>query len=175
MHRHRLCSRLAVVRNPDRCMLIVPTTDMKAVKAFISNHEIWDRMSEDGVDLDSFEPFGDESNMWLFVFDEKIKGIIYVHIDTDCSIGFHPYMLKEFRRDGRDMIKEFFRWFVDNADKRFIKINVTIPDCFKSAVNFAKKTGFTHEGVCRSSYRKNGIVYDRNFLGITRSEIEALL
>ncbi len=150
---------------------LVPCDDMAIVKEIVTLPDIWERIS-DGVDSDNYYPSTDSTNQWLVVVENDTAiGIIYLHCDTSCSLGFHPYMMKAHRKHGRDMMKAFFKWFLDNIPDQYVKINVVIPDCFKSTINFAKRNGFVEEGICRESYTKDGGVFNRVMLGITRKEV----
>lgn len=148
------------------------TNDMDLVRQVVVSPDIWDRLS-DVDETEGFYPTTDIYNKWLLVMsDMDIIGVIYLHTDTNCSVGFHPYLFEKKRKYGREMIKVFFAWFLESIPEQYVKINVIIPECFKSTMNFAEKVGFTLEGCCKKSHFRDGVVYDRNFYGITREEIE---
>lgn len=154
---------------------LIPTDNMEDVRNILSHDDIWSRYS-DGVDFDDFTPTNTSREQWLIVMDNGfILGIIYVHCDTSCSLGFHPYLIKKYRSHGREMVKSFFKWFLDAVPESYLKINVVIPECFKSTVNFSRKVGFTQEGVSRDSYKFNNKVYNRIISGITREEVYDVL
>jgi RimJ/RimL family protein N-acetyltransferase len=153
---------------------IIQTMDMDLVREIVVSPDIWECIADD-VEKETYYPAYGNNDAWLLVKDgDEIIGIIYLHVDTSCSIGFHPYLYKNKRRLGRDMIKSFYTWYLENALVDFIKINTVIPECFKSAINFAKRVGFSHEGISRASFKKDNKIYDRHFFGITKKEIEAL-
>lgn len=148
--------------------------DMPAVKAFISQEEIWERF-EDGIDKEDFQPLNDSVAQWLLCFDDnKIVGMILVHFDTNSSLMMHPYLLAKYRHKGRDMMSAFYKWFLTLADQVH-KLNVSIPITQRKVINFAKKVGFKQEGINRESYMKDGQYYDQIILGLTRPEIEGLI
>ena len=153
---------------------VIPTYDMEAVRGIVVEPFIWDRIS-DGVGSEDYYPTFSPNNQWLLIErnGENI-GVIYVHCDTSCSIGFHPYLKKEHIKECRSMMQSFFNWF-NSLPSSIIKVNAVIPCCFKSALNFAKKSGFQQEGISRSSFNHKGKTVDRVMLGITREEIEELL
>lgn len=149
-----------------------PTDDMGIIRDLVTRPDIWERIS-DTEDSEGFIPTTDYLNKWILVLnDTSIIGVIYINVETNCAIQFHPYLMKEHRKHGAEMVKAFFEWFICNTPENYIKINVIIPECFKSVLNFAEKVGFKEEGVCRKSYIKKGHAYDRHFYGITREEIE---
>jgi len=157
-------------------LILEPTTDQALIKEVISDPGIWDRMAEDGVDKEGFWPSVDDNTSWLLCIDDgDICGIILAHIETGCSISIHPYLKREHRRKGRDMMTALFKRFIEHTPAVFVKLNAVVPDCYKSTQNFAKRVGFKEEGISRCSYRKDGEVFDRRFYGITRKEIEARL
>lgn len=148
---------------------------MNLVKTIISTPEIWEQSAEDGVIKENFYPGYDALSVWLLCkLDNKIIGIIYVHNDTSCSINMHPYLIKKYKKYGREMMNKFFKWFLFQPAE-LIKLNISIPDHRQVVYNFAKKVGFKDEGINRSSFLKNGIVHDQYQMGLTRKEIEVLL
>ncbi len=153
---------------------LIQTDNMELVREVITDPDIWARIS-DGVEAETFYPTTNCMNKWLMVVDgeegqEKIIGIIYVHCDTSCSVGFHPYLRKKQGKKGRAMVKAFFKWFIESIPAEYVKINVVIPECFKTTINLALKTGFKQEGISRQSYLHQGECLDRVMMGITRKE-----
>lgn len=147
------------------------TNDMGLIRKIVISPDIWERIA-DGVDSDYYFPTTDSGNQWILVLNNnKTIGVIYIHCDTSCSIGFHPYLLKDHRIYGIEMMKAFFEWFIEYLPEEYVKINVIIPECFASVVSFARKVGFKKEGICRNSYTKSGNIYNRVMLGITRDEV----
>lgn len=151
------------------------TYNPNEIKCILSNPDIWERFS-DGAELDGFEPMVGGNHQWLIVErDGAVIGIIYLIVETSCAVGIHPYLFKPERWHGREMMRAFYCWFLDNVNQECVKINATIPTCYQSAINFARKVGFVDEGVSRLSYRKGGKLFDRVILGITRGEVEVCL
>lgn len=145
------------------------TLDMSLVKNIVAEPSIWERFS-DGVDIDCYFPL--ETELWLLVKDSDTNiGVIGFTSETSVCIELHPYIMKKHRRHCREMMRVFFQWFLDNTPDSCIKINIAIPSCFTSTINFARKVGFTDEGVSRDSYSYDGKVIDRALLGITRKEV----
>lgn len=155
-------------------MLTVDITfDMDLVKSILIRPDIWERAAEDGIDKEAFYPSYDSMSLWLLCKDEENIGIILIHTDTSISIKIHPYLMEEHRERGREMMTEFYKWFLENTDTH--KINVIIPEPFRRVVNFSKKIGFKHEGFSEESYKKNGKIYGQYQLGITRNKVEEYL
>jgi len=147
------------------------TYNQQAILDILADGDIWNRFS-DGVDFNDFYPEINDTNGWLIVRDDDREiGIIYLKCSTSCAIEFHPYLYKSDRKLGREMVKAFFKWFLDNTD--LVKINAIIPDKLKQVINFALKVGFKKEGIDRMSYNRGKC--DRVMLGITRSEVKSWL
>jgi RimJ/RimL family protein N-acetyltransferase len=146
---------------------------MELVRAIMTEPEIWDRASEDGIDQETWYPGTDGFSIWLLCVEDNTPiGVILLHTDNSTTLKMHPYLRKAHRTRGRDMMKEFYEWVLENTEDRINKINVSIPENDKRVINFAKKVGFKKEGLNRDSYMKNGTIYAQQNLGITRSEIE---
>lgn len=153
-------------------MNIQLTTDMALVKAIITEPEIWERASEDGIDPESFLPGYDSMTTWLLCLEGgNVAGIILVHMENSISLNIHPYLRVQYRQKGKEMMEAFYRWFLEETQDKIMKINVHIPEVYKKVINFAKRVGFKKEGFNRDSYLKNGHIYGQQHLGITRSEI----
>lgn len=150
---------------------VEPTYDMNLVREIMLTPEIWERAAEDGSEPKDFYPGYDELCCWLLVKEEdKIIGLILLHHDNSTTLKFHPYMMKEFFSKSREMMKEFYKWLLENTPDLINKVIVSIPDNQKKTYNFAKKVGFQDEGFNRESYRKNGEIHGLFNLGITRQE-----
>jgi len=152
------------------------TTDMELVRAVMTEKDIWDRAAEDGVEQDDWFPGYDSMTAWLLcVEDDNIIGVILMHTDTSVSIKMHPYLRTEYRQKGREMMRVFYEWVLENAQSQINKISVTIPFNQAKVINFAKKVGFKKEGINRQSYLKDGKLIDMQNLGITPREVEVFL
>lgn len=146
---------------------------MEAVKAFVSQEELWE-CEDDLVNKEDFYPSNDNLSQWLYCLDNgKIIGMILVHYDTSVALKMHPYMLRAHRDKGREMMKVFYKHFL-NLPGYINKLNVSIPVTHKKVLNFARKVGFKDEGINRESYYKNGKYHDLVNMGLLRSEIARL-
>lgn len=147
------------------------TEDKALIKSILGLPEIWDRFS-DGVEFESFDPNLDDQSLWLLVNEGQyeIIGLIFVEMDTSCSVLFHPYLRDKKLKYGRDTVYAFYQFFDEIFPAFVCKIHAVIPTCYQSAINCAKKTGFQVEGVSKGSYLNHGKLFDRVFLGITREE-----
>lgn len=145
------------------------TTNMDAVREILLIPEVWERAAEENIDPQSYYPGYDDLNAWLVVMeDDKAIGVILVSRETQIAVRMHPYMLPEHMTKGREMMKAFYKWFMNTG---FQKVNVTIPMTDKKLYNFAKKVGFEDEGVNRQSYLRDNETFDQWNLGATKQEI----
>lgn len=148
--------------------------DMDLIKELITDPYVWDKAAEDGLNANDFFPGQDAFTIWLLCYDgDTIVGIILLHTDTSVSLKLHIYMIKEHEKRGRKMMMLFYRWFIENTTSEHV--SAFIPKCFQKTINFAKKVGMRHEGLMRNSYKKNGVLYGQEILGITKKEAEALI
>lgn len=142
------------------------TVDMDLVGAFMTQPEIWERCADDLADR--WRPKFDNTEYLLAIHDKQLVGVLQVDGATSIEVNIHPYLLKKYRYLGREMLKEFFKIFL-NTD--YQKVTAQIPICYKQVFNFAKKMGFKLEGINRQSAIKQGQILDQWMIGITREEM----
>ena len=145
---------------------------MAQVKDFMLLPEISRYAAEYGSDLESevFEANGRQC--WLSqIVDGKRVGLIKFYLVTGTMGMFHPYILREFKKNYNVMAQEFFNWFLDEVPDQIVKLNVAIPRQFDGAIKAAESAGMTREGVDRMSYLSEDGPCDRILLGITRREM----
>jgi RimJ/RimL family protein N-acetyltransferase len=97
--------------------------------------------------------------------------MIKFYLCTGTMGMFHPYILRKHKTEYDVMVREFFKWFVDNVPEQICKLNVAIPKQFKGAIKAAKRANMKSEGVDRMSYLSKSGPCDRMLLGITRREM----
>jgi len=145
--------------------------NMSFVKDFMLLPEI-SKFAEHGANLEEVTFKYDNKEIWLTFSDEnKVIGIINVHVETGTMCMFHPYILSAYRDQYFNMCMRFFDWCAVNLPADVLKLNAVIPVLFKATLKIAKKCGMKVEGIDRISYRSNRGVHDRILLGITREEI----
>lgn len=146
------------------------TFDPFEIMAVLSNPDIWNAISFDGQlpDIDGL-PFGDD-HIWLITKINGIPvGVNYFNRLNPKMVEFHPSVLPVYRPVfAYDSVKMGIDWIIDNTDIE--KLTVQIPECFDRVMRFAKRMGFTEEGVFKSAYPKENKMIDIHLLGLTRSE-----
>jgi hypothetical protein len=150
--------------------VITQCLDMNVVKMFMTLPEVSRYSTEYGAEEPEFET--DSRNLWLlYSTGKEYAGLINIHIETGTMAMFHPYILREFKSLYDVMSLEFGKWFLDNAPKELVKLNVAIPEIYKAAVDAAERCGMTREGVDRDSFLTENGACNRILLGITRKEL----
>ena len=147
------------------------TGDMDAVKAFMMNPEILERASEDGANPNPEFTCGHREAWLLATKNGEVIGAVNVHLLNGVMAEFHPYVLSKHAKQGTNMVRLFLLWFKANMPEEITKLIAYIPTYVPGVFRAAIKLGFTHEGTNRACFRKNGIIYDMNLVGITRGEI----
>ena len=151
------------------------TNDMELIRSFMLKDEIWETSVEDVTIKDNFYPGQDALSVWLLAkIKNELIGVLLVNHSSSCAVDIHPYLLKQHKKHGRDLIKSFFKWFLSLPDD-LCKVNCSIPDHLKIVQNFALKVGFKQEGINKASFMYNGKAQDQKRYGLTREEIKGLL
>lgn len=142
---------------------------MDIVEKFMTLPEIWERAADDLAD--QWRAKKDNTVYLLVIEENQIIGVMQLDGTTSVEITIHPYLLKNKRHKGREMMRLFFKMFLETD---YYKVSSQIPDCFKSVYNFAIKLGFKLEGINRLSAIRKGQIRDQYIVGITREEVESI-
>lgn len=147
--------------------------DVDRLRKLLTHKSIWPLCSSDGDNIDLFMPIYGDNIMWL-EFD-GYRGAIMLQKLNDVVIEIHPYLHGDYRVYCRLMMREFYEWFDRHIDKQFLTVRSTIPFTRKIVHNFAIKVGFVCNGIEPNSYRKNGKIYDRWIMGISRADMRSFV
>lgn len=153
-------------------MTIEPTEDVELITSVITSDEIWPLAAGDGIDRHEFIPKMDKFSVWLVVRDVDVCGIILVEVENAATIRIHPYAIGA---KWYYMMREFFRWYLDNSSDLQQKINAKVPVYAENASKIAFMLGFEKEGVDRLSFPKHGELHDQHILGITKDEVKGVM
>lgn len=152
--------------------MITVCKDPEVVKTFMSLPEICRYAAEEGANIDSIEAETTGRNIWLiYSKDGESMGLTQMQIKTGCMAEFHPYILRKYKQNYDDMIKEIFNWFIENMPAQIVKLNAWIPSICKGALSAADRAGMITEGVDRKSFLTKMGACDRILKGITRQEM----
>lgn len=150
---------------------IFPTTNQDLIKRLIKSDAIWDKISQDMYYAKDYSPCMDD--LWLKVLaDGELCGVYAFDNLRGVCCDIHPYIIPEFRvKAAREGLNLALKYLFNNFDK-ICKVNATIPIIYRAVYNFSINNGFTHEGINRQSFMKNGVIHDQWLVGVTRLEYE---
>lgn len=156
-------------------MLLINTKDKKLIRDFMIKDEIWDSFTDDMSIKENYEPDMSTRAAWLkVVINKMVVGLVLIDNYNLTTLKLHPYMIKEYRKHSRTLVKRVLSIFLKTPD--FInKLVVEIPFHRRIVYNVAKKIGFIDEGINRQSFLKNGVYHDQWNLGLTKNEVKGLL
>ena len=145
---------------------------MNVVREFMLRPEILYYAAEFGSNPEDEEFTSNGRQGWIgYKHKGQTVGMIKFYLCTGTMGEFHPYILRKFKAKYNHMVKEFFKWFIDNVPEQICKLNVAIPEQFKGAILAAETVGMKHEGLDRMSYLSKSGPCNRILLGITRREM----
>jgi hypothetical protein len=108
------------------------------------------------------------ATIWLELSDGN--GIIYAtDVVAGLSAQVHFVYWDRKLAPRRQFTLKCLQWLVNVADLQ--KVNAIIPSFCTAAIHFAKKLGFTVEGVIRRYSLNGGRLYDAVHLGMIREEV----
>ena len=147
-------------------MIFVRTYSKDLIKRVLLDESLLETTSED----DSFT-IDAESDCYLSCVDNgTLIGVVVFSPESRRVVNYHPNLLKEYRgKRSIEFTAKALKWLYDNAEM-YQKVNAKFPSVYKHIERYAKKSGFTFEGVDRESCKSG----DRLCYGITRKEIGEL-
>ena len=157
-------------------MIIERTRDIDIINSIMFDDDIFDTVSEDGATKER-QRFDVYNEYWLKVLvNNEVVGLYNLHHTNQSTLEAHVHILKRFRGDHSvNSILKAYEWLVENCGSEVVKFTSSIPVIYPNVLRFCLSNGFTHEGVNRKSYLKNGIVHDVDMVGITMKEIKEVL
>ena len=151
-------------------MIIDKTTDMEAVRNFLTEPAIWEAISGDFTG--SIEEYSPESANYLYIMGyDKLEpiGLFIIH-KTDLNLfQCHVQVIPEHRdRYAVEFGSGAVKWVWDNTELN--KLIALIPEIYPNVHKFAEVQGFKQEGYITNSYKKNGKMYSQWLMTIDRGE-----
>ena len=152
-------------------MIITRTFDADLIKTFIKSDEIWDVVSDDSSDIDTYEP-DFQRVFYVTATDDSgdVMALFSLYAVNSVTLRGHIAVLPEFRTISKEIALEAARWFIDNSGE-YSKIIAEIPEIFPNVMSFISRSGFNKEGVRAKSIMKGGILRDVHLYGITKDEL----
>ena len=154
----------------DSSLTIEETNSARDIMYVLSHPAIWDSISFDGQELDKDGlRFGDDHIYLITKHDGLQVGVNYFHLLNPKMAEFHPSVLPLYRPiHAYGSVRLAIDWMFCTTEIE--KLTVQIPSCFDKVVRFARRMGFSEEGLFKKAYPKNDEMVDINLLGLTRSE-----
>lgn len=155
------------------------TFDADTLRLFYFNPKIWEPMQCDGgvdvedLDFDELVALSEFTDTQVFVTSSTkgvLAGLFMFSMETPQCYSIHSALLPEFWGKGIAPLLGLSAciWMFNNTE--CLKITTLVPEFNKSAFVMAVRAGMMIEGVNRSSFMKNGILYDQTMLGFTKEE-----
>lgn len=148
-------------------MQILRTFDPELIKSIITHPKVYKHCIDDSSPPpEEFEPFVVEQLFNLIAYEEKAAGaFMFVPVNL-ITYEMHLAMLPEFWGRGREALHLAIDWMFTHTPCR--KIIGGVPAFNRLTVRLLEAVGFEDEGICSKSFQKNGIIYDRLMLGISK-------
>lgn len=150
---------------------LVENLPIAEIKSIMADPDIWPTISEDGQDVEEFEPQTGDLFQYLGIYaNGDLAGMFLVHADGLTCVKVHMSLFKPFRLlYALQAVESLIGWFT-TLPKRIQKLNADIPEYNDGAIRLATESGFTLEGANRQSIMKDGKLYDQLRFGMTRKE-----
>ena len=134
-------------------MITARFASLEDVKEVVCDNEIYNRVNDDNCPpKEEFEiPISGYTYVGGYVGD-KVASMFIVH-----GSEMHYMVLKRYRKYARELLTESFKVWP-------YKVFVSIPECYKEVINFAKNYGFKEVDIEKKSHKKNGILHDVRIL-----------
>jgi len=152
-------------------MIFERTFDAEVVKSVITSPEIWDVVSDDSMNIETYEP-DPVGVVFITVTSNngEIMGLFTLAVVNSVTLRGHIAILPEFRKISGEIALEAARWFIENCGE-YTKIIAEIPSIFPNVMAFISRSGFNKEGVRVKSIMKGGVLHDVHLFGITKDEL----
>ena len=154
------------------------TLDADILRLFYHNPDIWGPMQcDDGVAAEdlAFEAILEECGAGhIFVtavVDGDLAGLFMFTMENSRCYSIHSALLPKYWGKGFAPACGMSAciWLFENSP--CLKIITLVPEFNNSALTMAMSAGMRIEGVNRSSFMKDGTLYDQTMLGFTKEEL----
>lgn len=144
-------------------MMVSRTTDVEKINRVLKHPDIFERISEDGVNIKLWQP---DINGAFYLTDDQNIGVMVYHWLNGITLECHVQVLPEHREKAFEFGQKALRWAWVNTEAT--KIVAQIPTIYIDVLRFAYKHGFSFEGNNKQSYKKHGRIYDQYYLGLIK-------
>ncbi len=147
-------------------MILEITNNADIVKSLMTDSEIWEKIKEDGIEKESFNPVIFSNVIMLTAVVDEVIGM-HQFTDHGHKVLYHPILLKKFRKQyGREFFGLGIKWFFDNT--KCSKLTAEIPVTDKSTINLAKHLNFNEIATIKNGVSKNNKFIDLKVLRLDR-------
>lgn len=145
--------------------------DSKIIKYFLTDPDLWKRISETEQVMGDFTPVINDLIHWVGLYeDDRLFGMLIIHPENSVSALVHINILHNDRyKLSKQAGNLCLDYMINKTD--YQKFHTKIPIIYDKVMKFVEYFGFTVEGIQRMSINKNNILVDQILYGITRKEI----
>jgi hypothetical protein len=149
-------------------LIIERSTDYDALRSIMTNPEIWDTITNDGCDVETWQP--EQDRMYLLgSIEGEYVGVFVIHMSDigiyQCHVQVLPSMRKLYAIEFGKMV---INWVWKNTEIN--KLFALIPDIYPNVKNFSELHGFHQEGLITKSFIKNGSLCSQWLMTIERGD-----
>ena len=157
-------------------MILKQINDPELIKSIITDPELWERLKEDGLKAENYEPLMTENAMYLGVYvGDLLIGVFSYHKQNSSTINIHANILQKYRKQyAKEAGRLAITYFAYDTHDTIQKLIAEIPVIYKDVYHFSLNNGLIKEGINRKSILKNGELVDTYMLGITKQEAISL-
>ncbi|MDH3981272.1 MAG: GNAT family N-acetyltransferase [Kiritimatiellaceae bacterium] len=154
-------------------MKIERSFDYDLIERIMAHPAIYPDITDDGSpEPEDFNAASGENIYYLIVRrdDNEAVGLFFVHPHNAILYEIHTCLLPTCRGECADKAAQLvLDWIFEHITCE--KLITHVPAFNKPAYSYAKRAGLVKEGVNRSSFLKDGQLYDLLLMGITRGEL----
>lgn len=157
-------------------MKLIQINDADLIKSIITDPELWERLKEDGINTDDYEPILGFGDLYLGAYvDDLLIGLFSYHKQNGSTISIHANILQKYRKQyAKEAGRLAIAYFAFDTHDTIQKLIAEIPVIYKDVYHFSLNNGLIKEGINRKSILKNGELVDTYMLGITKQEALAI-
>ena len=150
-------------------MIIGRSEDYDAIRAVLTHPEIWEVISGDCENRESFE-FDVGEDLHVLGYDNgNVIGLVNLHFKDALGWQVHIQVLPEYREEHADnFARETLKYIWKNTEIN--KLRALIPEIYPNVKRFSESLGFKEEGFITNSYVKGGQLYSKWLMMIERGE-----
>lgn len=139
------------------------TDDSALIRSVLTDGYVWDGVSEDGLDKDSFQ-LPEDLTFFELKDDDVLLGICGLRSFTRISVELHTALLKRAAGRSLECFKALEIFLLNNTQVE--SIITYVPESNQKALKAALELGFEKVGLLKEVYLKGGIPVDQHLLQV---------